>query len=89
MGYRQRPLPVCHLFPTIEGQSGRFSQRPMRQADVDRMICRREAAAGMETRVTSIGRGIESVGQPAIDEQNLRVHPPTVCNRVTTACLDI
>ena len=46
-----RADPKGYLFPTIKGQSGRFSQRPMRQADVYRMIGRRAAAAGMETRI--------------------------------------
>jgi len=35
----------------FEGQSGGFSQRPMSQSDVYRMICRPAAAARMETRI--------------------------------------
>jgi site-specific recombinase XerD len=39
------------LFRTTEGQSGQLTERPMRQADVYRMIRRRAADAGIETRI--------------------------------------
>ncbi|HWR53970.1 MAG TPA: tyrosine-type recombinase/integrase [Bryobacteraceae bacterium] len=39
------------LFRTTEGQSGCLTERPMRQADVYRMIRRRAADAGIKTRI--------------------------------------
>lgn len=39
------------LFRAAQGRSGRLSARPMSQADVYRMIRRRAAAAGIETRI--------------------------------------
>jgi len=39
------------LFRTTEGQSGLLTERPMRQADVYRMIRRRAADAGIMTRI--------------------------------------
>ncbi|MDZ4782923.1 MAG: tyrosine-type recombinase/integrase [Planctomycetia bacterium] len=39
------------LFRTTEGQSGQLTDRPMRQADVYRMIRRRAADAGIMTRI--------------------------------------
>ncbi len=39
------------LFRTTEGQSGQLTDRPMRQADVYRMIRRRATDAGIETKI--------------------------------------
>ncbi|MEP7352499.1 MAG: tyrosine-type recombinase/integrase [Acidobacteriota bacterium] len=39
------------LFRTTEGQSGQLTDRPMRQADVYRMIRRRAVDAGIETKI--------------------------------------
>lgn len=44
-------LPKGWLFRTTEGQSGTLTERPMRQADVYRMIRRRAADAGIKTRI--------------------------------------
>lgn len=43
--------PKGWLFRTTEGQSGTLTERPMRQADVYRMIRRRAADAGIKTRI--------------------------------------
>ena len=43
--------PKGWLFRTTEGQSGQLTSRPMRQADVYRMIRRRADDAGIKTRI--------------------------------------
>ena len=44
--------PKAWLFRTTEGQSGYLTGRPMRQADVYRMIGRRAADAGIRTKIS-------------------------------------
>lgn len=47
-----RPLdPKDWLFPTVRLRTGAFTSRPMSQADVYRMVRRRAAAAGIETKI--------------------------------------
>ena len=44
--------PKAWLFSTTEGQSGALTGRPMSQPDVYRMIGRRAAAAGIQTKIS-------------------------------------
>jgi site-specific recombinase XerD len=43
--------PKAWLFPTFASRAGGFTERPMSQPDVYRMVRRRAAAAGIETRI--------------------------------------
>ncbi len=44
--------PKAWLFSTTEGQSGTLTGRPMSQPDVYRMITRRAADAGIQTKIS-------------------------------------
>lgn len=65
-----------YVFRTAIGPTGRLSQRPMRQADVHRMIARRAAAAGIGThigchsfRATGITEYLKNGGKLEIAQQ--------------------
>jgi site-specific recombinase XerD len=65
-----------YLFRTATGRRGALSARPMRQADVHRMICRRVEAAGIRThigchsfRATGITEYLKNGGRLEIAQQ--------------------